>query len=102
MTHIPPGAPPSSSPTFRERLLIPVEVPAWGVIVFIVSGAFAFGTLYNQLAVLVKNQEKVDLMYERQIKNIENVNRHERAIEVLGERFDKHESRIQALERGAR
>lgn len=99
MTPTPSGQPPA---TLREKLLIPVEVPAWGVFSTLITAAFAFGILYNQLAVLVKNQEKVDIMYERQIKNIENVNRHERAIEVLGERFDKHEQRIQALERGAK
>jgi hypothetical protein len=106
MNHIPSGQPPA---TFREKLLIPVEVPAWGVIVAIVTGAFAFGILYNQLAVLVKNQEKVDLMYERQVKNIENVNRHERVIEVQGQEIKAqgqeikaHEFRLQALERRAR
>lgn len=92
MSHTPPALPPTG---LREKLLIPVEIPAWGVIVAIVTGAFAFGILYNQLAVLVKNQEKVDLMYERQIKNIETVARHDRII-------DNHESRIQAIERGAR
>ena len=92
MSHTPPAQPPA---TLREKLLIPVEVPAWGVFTMIVTGAFAFGILYNQLAVLVKNQEKVDLMYERQIKNIETVARHDRVI-------DNHEQRIQALERGAR
>ncbi len=92
MTRTPSGQPPA---TLRDKLLIPVEVPAWGVFTMIVTGAFAFGILYNQLSALVKNQEKVDLMYERQIKNIETVARHDRVIE-------NHEQRIQALERGAR
>lgn len=96
MTPTPSGTPPAPAPaTFREKLLIPVEVPAWGVFTALIAGAFAFGILYNQLAALVKNQEKVDLMFERQIKNIETVARHDRVI-------DNHEQRIQALERGAR
>ena len=82
-------------PNIRENLMIPVEVPAWGVFSTLVTAAFAFGILYNQLSVLVKKQEKLDLVYERQIKNIDSVNRHERQIE-------NHETRIQALERGAR
>lgn len=96
MTPSPPGHPQDPPlPTLRDKLLIPVEVPAWGVITAFIAGAFAFGILYNQLAMLVKNQEKVDLMYERQIKNIETVARHDRVI-------DNHEQRIQALERGTR
>lgn len=79
-------------PNLRDKLLIPVEVPAWGVFTALVAGAFAFGILYNQLAVLVKSQEKLDLVYERQIKNIETVARHDRMI-------DNHEQRIQALEK---
>lgn len=82
-------------PSIKEKLLIPVEVPAWGVFSALVAGAFAFGILYNQLAVLVKNQEKLDLVYERQIKNIEMVVRHDRSL-------DDHEQRIQALERKVR
>ena len=80
-------------PNIREKLLIPVEVPAWGVFTALVAGAFAFGILYNQLAMLVKNQEKLDLVYERQITNIQTVSRHDETIR-------DHESRIQALERG--
>lgn len=81
-------------PNVREKLLIPVEVPAWGVFTALIAGAFAFGILYQQLAVLVKNQEKLDLVYERQIKNIEMVARHEHIL-------NDHEQRIQKLERGA-
>lgn len=83
---------PSPQHGFRETINIPIAIPAWGIISALITGAFAFGILYNQLSALVKNQEKVDLMYERQIKNISDVNRHERAIE-------NHEQRIQALER---
>lgn len=100
MTPTPSGTPPTPPPSFHERLLIPVEIPAWGVITGFIAGAFAFGILYNQLAVLVKNQEKVDLMYERQIKNIENVARHEKDIDQLRQSVNVHEQRIQALERG--
>lgn len=81
------------SQSFRENINIPIAIPAWGILSALVTGAFAFGILYNQLSALVKQQEKVDLMYERQIKNIENVNRHDDVLK-------NHEQRIQALERG--
>lgn len=36
---------------FKDKLVVPVEVPAWGVISALVVGAFAFGTINNKLAV---------------------------------------------------
>lgn len=77
----------------REKLIVPVEIPAWAVIVFLVSGAFGYGVLYNQLEALVKDKERVNTMYERQIRNVEAVNRHS---EILRD----HEQRLIRLERG--
>lgn len=75
----------------KDRLIVPVEIPAWGVISALIAGAFAFGTLYSQLGVLVESQKKLDLVFERQVRNIEKVEKHEG--QILN-----HEERIRALE----
>lgn len=84
----------------KDKLMIPVEVPAWGVITFFVSGAFAFGILYNELKTVVKGQEKVDLIYERQIRNIEAVNTVREQMRVQDTRLNDHDVRLLSLERG--
>lgn len=86
-------------PNLKDKLVVPVEVPAWGVITFIVSGAFGYGILYNTLQGLVKNQDKVEVMYERQIKNIETVNQHREILREHQAKIDNHESRLVSLER---
>lgn len=83
----------------KEKLVVPVEIPTWGVLSAIVMGAFAWGALYTQLNGLIKGQEKVDVMYERQIKNIEAVNAHKETLREHAARLQNHDSRLQSLER---
>lgn len=86
-------------PNLKDKLIVPVEIPAWGVITFIVSGAFGYGILYNTLQGLVKSQDKVEVMYERQIKNIEMVNQHKEVLRQHQAKLENHESRLMSLER---
>lgn len=77
----------------KDKLIVPVEIPAWAVITFLISGAFGYGILYNQLNELVKDKERVNTMFVNQIRNIEAVNRHEQMIQNL-------DHRVTNLERG--
>lgn len=86
-------------PNLKDKLIVPVEIPAWGVITFIVSGAFGYGILYNTLQGLVKSQDKVEIIYERQIRNIETVNLHKEVLREHQAKIENHESRLVSLER---
>jgi len=79
-------------PKVAESLVVPVVLPVWSIICAVVVGAFGFGINYNQLTTLLKNQEKVDLMYERQVANIESVKHLTAAVIQL-------DQRVAALER---
>jgi hypothetical protein len=79
-------------PKVAESLVVPVVLPVWSIICAVVVGAFGFGINYNQLTTLLKNQEKVDLMYERQIANIEAVRHLTAAVAQL-------DARVSTLER---
>jgi hypothetical protein len=87
-----------NQPSLRDKLMVPVEIPTWGVITFIVSGAFAFGALYRDLQTVVKNQDKVELIYERQIRNIEAVANAKETLRAHDVRLENHEARIGKLE----
>jgi nitrate reductase NapE component len=82
-------------PKVAESLVVPVVLPVWSIICAVVVGAFGFGINYNQLTTLLKNQEKVDLMYERQIANIE-------AVRHLTVTVNQLDSRVSMLERKER
>jgi hypothetical protein len=80
-------------PKVAESLIVPVVLPVWSIICAVVVGAFGFGINYQQLSNLVKNQEKVDIMYERQVSALEKL----RNMEF---RLEKVEARIVVIERG--
>lgn len=75
-----------------ESLIVPVVLPVWSIICAVVVGAFGFGINYNQLTTLIKSQEKVDMMYERQVANIE-------AVKHLNVSVQNLDSRVAMLER---
>jgi hypothetical protein len=67
----------------------------WGLFTLIGTALFTSGVLYSQLQAVIDKQKVVDLVYERQIKNIENVTMHDRQLQ-------NHEVRIAQLERSER
>lgn len=86
-------------PNLKDKLIVPVEIPAWGVITSMGFALFSFGMLYKDLQIVVKNQDKVEIMYERQIKNIEAVAQHKEVLREHQAKIDNHESRLVSLER---
>jgi nitrate reductase NapE component len=78
-----------------ESLIVPVVLPVWSIICAVVVGAFGFGINYQQLSSLVESQKKVDLIYERQITNIE-------AVKHLNVSVQQLDQRVAVLERKER
>lgn len=77
-----------------ESLVVPVVLPVWSIICAVVVGAFGFGINYQQLTALVKSQEKVDLMYERQVTGLEKLRNLEVRIQKVEDRMVSVENRV--------
>lgn len=57
----------------KDKLIVPIEIPVWAAICLIGSGLFTAGVLNNKMDMLVEQSKKIDLVYERQIANIQDV-----------------------------
>lgn len=78
----------------KDKLIVPVEIPMWAALSLIGSGLFTAGVLNNKMDVLVEQAKKVDVIYERQIVNIETLKRLTTEVHNL-------ETRVSRVERGA-
>jgi Tfp pilus assembly protein PilO len=61
----------------KDGLIVPVAIPAWQAILLVCSIVFGAGKIVNQLEEMTnsnkKYEQKLDVLFERQITNINNI-----------------------------
>ena len=80
----------------RDTLMVPVAIPTWSLVSFLAVGIFSGGTIYAEIKGLSsfahKSEQKVDLIFERQVQNIA-------AVRGMQIQIDTMDRRVLELER---
>jgi hypothetical protein len=79
----------------KDGLVVPVTIPAWATILLLLSIVFSAGQIVNKLDEMTssnkKYEQKIDVLFERQIMNIANINHTQAELSVLRNRVDNLE-----------
>ncbi|SNT33879.1 hypothetical protein SAMN06265795_12656 [Noviherbaspirillum humi] len=82
----------------KETIMLPVAIPAWGLLCIIAGAIYTAGQISQKLDTLIENYSRTELkvaaIHERQIGGLA-------AIATLQQQAQSHETRLASLERAA-